>query len=222
MSTRQPLYTAGCISFGAVYDAHGVSLAKVQHGQDTALRIGETVFVNHKTRKNLKHASAGVGGLKMSVASVLPTELQPNDFPDHLQYVGISRSDYNHKSDSAPTLEQGVVVQCGGLATITVDDDVFVGDVVCARLPATFGPNGKIVAKPKARIMARNGEVSLSDSLLDKRREEQVPGQGYNDPGPGSWQLPHFPIVGRCVSNGRKGKTVDVVLSANASGLLRF
>ena len=221
MSTRQPLYTAGCISFGAVYDAHGVSLANVQPGQDTALRIGETVFVNHKTRKNLKHASAGAGGLKMSVASVLPPEMiQSNDFPCHLQYVGISRSDYNHKSDSAPTLEQGVVVQCGGLATITVDDDVFVGDVVCARLPAVSGPNGKIVAKPKARIMARNGEVSLSDSLLDEHRK--APGQVYNDPGPGNWQLPHFPIVGRCVSNGRKGKTVDVVLSANASGLLRF
>ena len=221
MSTRQPLYTAGCISFGAVYDAHGVSLANLQHGQDTALRIGETVFVNHMTRKNLKHASAGAGGLKMSVASVLPHEIQFDEFPAHLQYVGISRSDYNHKSDSAPTLEQGVVVQCGGLATITVDDDVFVGDVVCARLPAIIGPNGKIVAKPKARIMARNGEVSLSDSPLDKHREGQAPGQGTNDPGPGL-QLPHFPIVGRCVSNGRKGKTVDVVLSANASGLLRF
>jgi hypothetical protein len=220
MSTRQPLYTAGCISFGAVYDAHGVSLAEVQHGQDTSLRIGEAVFVNHKTRKNLKHASAGAGGLKMSVASVLSPDNKTDGFPDHLQYVGISRSDYNHKSDSAPTLEQGVVVQCGGLATIKVDDDVFVGDVVCALLPGLCPTTGKVVGKPKARIMARTGEISLSESRLDKVR--MIGHEFGNYPDQGICQLPHFPIVGRCVSNGRKGKTADVVLSANASGLLRF
>lgn len=219
MSTRQPLYTAGSISFGAVYDAHGVSLAKVPNGHDTSMLIGEAVFVNHQTRKNLKHASAGVGGLKMHVASVLPlqsvqseSQVQAGEeFPKHIQYVGISRSDYNHKSYSAPTVEQGVVVQCGGLATIIVDDDVFVGDVVCAMLPVDPG-------KQKTRIMARNGNKPLSTSSLDTNREAGRCCQGNN----GLSHLPPFPIIGRCVSNGRKGKTVDVVLSANAPGLLRF
>ena len=102
MSRRQPLYTAGNTSFGAVYDAHGVSLEEVTRGRDsgdTSVLIGEAVFVNHMTRKNLKHASASVRGLKMSVTSVLPLpEPTQTDasVPPHLQYVGISRSDYNH------------------------------------------------------------------------------------------------------------------------------
>ena len=118
--------------------------------------------MNHMTRKNLKHASASVVGLKMSVASVLPLpEPTQTDasFPSHLQYVGISRSDYNHNNVSAPTQEQGVVIQCGGLAAMTVDEDVFVGDVVCARLPS--GPG-----KRKARIMANDIFINLSFYII--------------------------------------------------------
>ena len=76
-----------------------------------------------------------------------------------------------------------------------MDEDVFLGDMVVCHAPRLGESNKK-----------KRGRATAQLCLF----KDTTTGVTYK------------PILGRCLTNGKKGGTVDVILSANAPGLLWF
>ena len=112
--------------------------------------------------------------------------------PLGVRHAGIAVTTFSHKVNRP---EERIVVQCGGLATIDVDDDVCVYEMLVCEAPTETKNSRK-----------KRGRASAMPCKFDATKRA------------GSFQ----PILGRCLTNGRAGGTVDVILSANAPGLLWF
>ena len=198
---RGRLSAQGDISFHATFDRHAHREAGCKDGKagEEMIHVGEIVFAKlDGTSSSMRKLKARPGGPTISVCAALP---KSNDnqttFPSNHKYVGVTKT----KLDAGRSpKEQRFVVQCGGLATIRlpiVDEGsariYCVGDLLLCEQP---DKNGKDLTQRACMTT----DYDLSEGKLCRG------------------DLP-FPIVGRCLGNGRSGDTMDVILSGNAPGI---
>ena len=120
---------------------------------------------------------------------------EDENFPSNYKYVGVAKTKLDGRRSPK---EQRFVVQCGGLATIQLpvtkgEKTIYcVGDLLLCELPHN-GDDGAQRARLKTDHDTHNDKLARGDLK--------------------------FPIVGRCLGNGRGGDTIDVILSENAPGI---
>ena len=199
---RGRLSAQGDISFHATFDRQAHREVNCQDGKagEEMIHVGEIVFARlDGTSSSMRKLKARPGGATISVCAALPkTANQAKDHfaPNH-KYVGVTKT----KLDAGRSpKEQRFVVQCGGLATIRlpiVDEGsariYCVGDLLLCEQPDENGKDLTQRACITTDFAVDSGTLSSGD-------------------------LP-FPIVGRCLGNGRSGGTMDVILSGNAPGI---
>ena len=197
---RGRLSAQGDISFHATFDRHAHREATDGKAGEEMIHVGEIVFAKlDGTSSSMRKLKARPGGATISVCAALPrTANEDNDHfaPNH-KYVGVTKT----KLDAGRSpKEQRFVVQCGGLATIRlpiVDEGgeriYCVGDLLLCEQPDQNGKDLTQRACITTDFAVDSGTLSSGD-------------------------LP-FPIVGRCLGNGRSGDTMDVILSGNAPGI---
>jgi hypothetical protein len=159
--------------------------------EEQDVRIGDLLFSHKHSAGNCRHAKARIGGLVAAVSPFLAHDIR-GEVPPTARHAGIAVTTFSHKVNRP---EERVVVQCGGLATIDVDDMVCTGDILVCHAPKNICKG----ARKRCRATAQRCLVADLRSGASRH-----------------------PILGRCLTNGRPGGTVDVILSANAPGLLWF
>ena len=193
---RNKLHKEGAILFQATFDHRHAAVRGADSDyplpKDQDVLIGDLLFSHKHSALNSRHAKARIGGLVIAVSPFLPERTDEGIVPQGVRHAGIAVTTFSHKVNRP---EERIVVQCGGLATIDVDEAVCVGEMLVCKAP-TNQKNSK----------KKRGRASAVGCTFDKTKRA------------GSYQ----PILGRCLTNGRAGGTVDVILSANAPGLLWF
>ena len=193
---RNKLHKEGAILFQAAFDHRHAAVRSADSDyplpKDQDVLIGDLLFSHKHSAINSRHTKARIGGLVIAVSPFLPERTPEGQVPDGVRHAGIAVTTFSHKVNRP---EERIVVQCGGLATIDVDDDVCVGEMLVCQ-----APTDKEISKKK------RGRASAMRCKFGNTKRA------------GSFQ----PILGRCLTNGRAGGTVDVILSANAPGLLWF
>ena len=193
---RNKLHREGAILYQAVYDHRQAAVLHTEINSFTAekeqsVKIGDLLFSHSRHAQSSRHAKARIGGLVIAVSPFL-AGVNDGRIEETARHVGIALTTFSHTVNRP---EERLVVQCGGLATIEVDDDVFLGDMVVCHAPRLGESNKK-----------KRGRATAQLCLF----KDTTTGVTYK------------PILGRCLTNGKKGGTVDVILSANAPGLLWF
>ena len=193
---RNKLHREGAILYQAVYDHRQAASFDQETNsfiaeKDQSVKIGDLLFSHSRNAQNSRHAKARIGGLVIAVSPFLKKD-DDGRIEETARHVGIALTTFSHTVNRP---EERLVVQCGGLATIEVDQDVFLGDMVVCQAPQRHETNKKKRGRATAQL------CEFGDTTT---------GGVYK------------PILGRCLTNGKEGGTVDVILSANAPGLLWF
>lgn len=204
---RGRLSAQGDISFHATFDQQAFRLAHEKtpntvNASAEVIHVGEVVFTKlGPSSASMRKVRARPGGATISVSAAVPSGLGDDQFPSDIKYVGVAKTKIVVGQSPA---EQRFVVQCGGLATIRLPEvhlskaqELYcVGDLLCCKLVSSPGPGD-------------NAELQRAGLTTD-----HATGSGKLQRGDSS-----YPIIGRCLGNGRSGDTMDVILSANAPGL---
>lgn len=193
---RNKLHREGAILYQAVFDHRQAATLHTEINSANAekeqnVKIGDLLFSHARNAQNSRHAKARIGGLVIAVSPFLHSN-DTGTIEKEDRHVGIALTTFSHKVNRP---EERLVVQCGGLATIDVEDDVCLGDMIVCNAPEVHETNKK-----------KRGRASARRCAFKHTKSGKA----------------HRPLLGRCLTNGRKGGSVDVILSANAPGLLWF